>query len=491
MQKFKIKKYLFGLFIIIPIVGLSGYHAYQKSTPANVIFSEIGTYGATLTEQGFMPKEITIPIGSTIVFSTTLDKFFWPASNFHPSHAIYPEFDAKNPVPSGESWKFQFKEAGTWEYHDHLSPYFGGTIRVTDEINTTLKENLCENNKKQSACWRSLLFSQLKNNGIDTTFSILESLYKTELGFRETCHGITHDLGIESYQYFLKNKDLILTTKSSACAYGFYHGFMEALLTHTGDIQQAREFCLFIDKKITPDIPDATLQCFHGIGHGIIDMQVTFNGRQQDKEMLIKDALSFCESASRTDEELYRCASGIYNSVANIYILEKNWSLKQDEIISLCTHQPEKYKESCYGNMNSLMFRAADNNLGKSLIFINEIEEQYRESAVRYLSNLSVIYTILQDKDYDEEVGACRSLPDILYTACLEGLVHGLLEHGQPREEYKKVIDFCEAPILTMSETEKCFEYGLSNLGGWYLKEKSQEICNEIPETYKQYCKQV
>ena len=55
---------------------------------------------------------------------------FWPASNIHPTHMIYPEFDAKRPVASGKDWSFTFTKKGTWRYHDHLNPEATGTVVV-------------------------------------------------------------------------------------------------------------------------------------------------------------------------------------------------------------------------------------------------------------------------------------------------------------------------------------------------------------------------
>ena len=61
----------------------------------------------------FVPKVITVEVGVTVVFSNESDQPFWPASNIHPTHHIYPEFDAKGSVPPGESWTFTFDRPGT------------------------------------------------------------------------------------------------------------------------------------------------------------------------------------------------------------------------------------------------------------------------------------------------------------------------------------------------------------------------------------------
>jgi plastocyanin len=85
-----------------------------------------------LTEQGFMPQEVTIKKGGTVTFTTNNGKPFWPASDPHPSHSIYPEFDPRAPIAADSTWSFSFDKVGNWGYHDHLRSYYTGTIHVVE-----------------------------------------------------------------------------------------------------------------------------------------------------------------------------------------------------------------------------------------------------------------------------------------------------------------------------------------------------------------------
>ena len=87
-----------------------------------------------LTEDGFKPDTLTIAKGDTIEFSTERGTFFWPASDLHPTHLIYPEFDPKDAIPKDKTWSFRFEKTGSWKFHDHLAPYFTGTIIVEGGI---------------------------------------------------------------------------------------------------------------------------------------------------------------------------------------------------------------------------------------------------------------------------------------------------------------------------------------------------------------------
>lgn len=104
----------------------------QQNETQTASVAETGVvHEMVLGEDGYTPRDITITQGDTIEFSTNLDEPFWPASNVHPTHRIFSEFDPKEPVPASETWSFTFNRVGEWGYHDHLAPIHTGTITVT------------------------------------------------------------------------------------------------------------------------------------------------------------------------------------------------------------------------------------------------------------------------------------------------------------------------------------------------------------------------
>lgn len=83
-----------------------------------------------LTDEGFIPRDVHLVRGGTVTFTTERDTPFWPASDLHPSHGLYSEFDSLRPLRKGESWTFTFDKPGQWGFHDHLRSYFVGVIYV-------------------------------------------------------------------------------------------------------------------------------------------------------------------------------------------------------------------------------------------------------------------------------------------------------------------------------------------------------------------------
>lgn len=87
----------------------------------------------TLTDDGFSPAEVRIALHGTVTFRSERETPFWPASDLHPSHGLYSEFDPLRPLQQDEEWSFTFDRPGDWGFHDHLRSYFTGFIHVSDQ----------------------------------------------------------------------------------------------------------------------------------------------------------------------------------------------------------------------------------------------------------------------------------------------------------------------------------------------------------------------
>lgn len=85
------------------------------------------------TSAGFSPKTVTIKKGETVVFDNKTGKAASVASDEHPTHLLYPEFDQYKTAQRGKTeFRFTFTKSGTWNYHDHLNAGMVGTVVVTE-----------------------------------------------------------------------------------------------------------------------------------------------------------------------------------------------------------------------------------------------------------------------------------------------------------------------------------------------------------------------
>lgn len=111
-------KYLVVVGLVVLLIGV--WFSSQKC-PSSTI---------AITDQGFQPDTVTITPCTTVTFVNQTSDARWPASDIHPTHGIYPEFDPLEGIAPGQNWSFTFDKEGNWKFHDHLFPQFTGVIRV-------------------------------------------------------------------------------------------------------------------------------------------------------------------------------------------------------------------------------------------------------------------------------------------------------------------------------------------------------------------------
>ncbi len=129
MSKLKI---LIPLFLALPFLTLA-----HNGVEENFVIR--------MTSNGFEPKELKIVEGDEVIFINDSNKNRWPASNLHPTHGLYSEFDPQRGLSPGESWKFIFNRRGVWRMHDHLAPNLMGVITVVEDLNQNSDtENITE-----------------------------------------------------------------------------------------------------------------------------------------------------------------------------------------------------------------------------------------------------------------------------------------------------------------------------------------------------------
>ena len=116
------------------LLGASAYFWFADPSVSKVVepvdLRERAEVEVVLGEDGYVPAKLRISQGATVVFTSTQSWNFWPASNSHPAHDVYPEFDPERPLTPDEKWEFTFEREGTWGFHDHLRSYYNGIIYV-------------------------------------------------------------------------------------------------------------------------------------------------------------------------------------------------------------------------------------------------------------------------------------------------------------------------------------------------------------------------
>jgi len=450
-----------------------------------------------LRADGFYPETIAIQQGSTIIFSTTKTSPFWPASNLHPLHTIYPKLDSQRPLDQHESWSFRFDDIGKWEYHDHLNPTYTGRIIVVNEqikrVITSEYANDCADLpvKERQLCWKNLTVEILEKEGLEGGYKLLSDIYTSESEFPGFCHGITHILGEAAYHIFVETGEVPLSPETYYCSFGFYHAFIESNIVTTGDFKEVISLCSYVEGVLGKRAKDA---CYHGIGHGLTDgsNKETWG----DPQAFIKEALLLCEEIAENEYYISKCAAGVFNSLAIIFNRTKLYSqfnLKPDLVdpYKICREQEDEYfKIPCYQKMESTVLAFNNKDLSRSVAHAAKIKNDiHAAAATENLTWFSFWWKGVDSFDEERSIEFCRGLQDRLHLPCIRGFAAGLTEFSPPLKN-ERGIQFCQSKRLTEDEIEACLEGTIPYLQIVYSSDKVKEICSTaISAKYrKQYC---
>lgn len=349
-------------------------------------------------------------------------------------------------------------------------------------------EDNCQNLNSKSeklTCWEKLFDFTLKNKGIDQAFGIVERLYKEDPVFVSNCHDFVHLIGEKTYQLFSNKRDFSPSAKTSYCGYGFYHSFMESLLKDGGDLAKARQFCDYVDRKMSNQNTDVKGACYHGIGHGVADNHD--QKEWKDEKDLVESALTLCEKVAEDKVMLNRCSSGVFNVLAIAYISNR-LDIPADPLWFCHQQQNNIYKKTCYEEMNTALFVFSEKDFTKAASFLEKVEkDEFALSGIRSLAGVFGMSQV-QNNDFSKIINDCRKIQQRLTISCFKGYAAGLIEGGNPSKEYEKALEFCQDDLLKDEEKAACFEEVLRLSNIYYPREKQEKICNLVEDKYKKYC---
>ncbi len=500
----KRKSQLFTALFFVFIVPGGFFLAYQmRGDLVQSIIPSVGEHGVhrvELRENGFYPKELTIAKGDIVQFTTTRDKPFWPASNLHPTHTIYSEFDPREPIEPGRSWSFRFDRVGRWQYHDHLFANYTGKITVVDQEDRGKKAVLTATSHcvgvaigQKQQCWDEQLEVTLETQGLGAAFDLFGDLYRTEPSIPKACHGWGHILGEAAFDLYAEQKDFVLRDETSYCGYGFFHGFIEKLLQATGDITETRKFCDYISTKLGPRSGGAYINCIHGIGHGATAGASENPTLWKTFQDILNIGVQTCKQITDLPGELQACWEGVYNEFQQeINFRQYGFSIDfiKDDFFWVCREQEVKYQKACYFEFVGLLAEFSSRDFAKATsMIIDEISDLETAAYVMRKFSADFMQDDIVKPNYDDNVLACRRLPPSFYKPCFEGILIGFIAHGEPEKEYVKGLQFCRSQVLTKEDKDACYRTMVGQFRSYmYPEEKMLEVCREVEEEYKEYC---
>jgi len=452
MSKFKLGFLILLLFLIFIFL-----------VPA--VFAHSQTQVIEITENGFIPSEVTVDTNSTVFFLNKDNKNHWPASNTHPTHDLYPEFDPQKAIESGKSWAFKPKKTGEWKYHDHLNPHRGGTLKVLAEgvpsLSASYAPNWVQNliKKLTTSVVRIKSFfvpkfkidpanftklssgeqiTQLKkyadSKGAEQTWQFIKDTYKGQGGTL----GNVHDLAHLSGGLLFDKLDFNGITKCSAeFAFGCYHGFLDkAFAKNLDHLLDAQDACL----KLGTDGSGPVASCIHGIGHGVASFYSSSD---------LQKSLSSCRQLTAGREY---CFDGVFME----FVRSAPESFyKKDDPLYPCNELEQKfgpaYSISCGRNQPPLLmgrFKLGFEEVAK--ICLNSDSTSFKQACFDSLG-----FSLASSGDVDKIVSGCQKISDEQFLSrCIKAAAGELVFQDIPGWDQKS-----KAVCNSLSDAKECLTY--------------------------------
>ena len=332
--------------------------------------------------------------------------------------------------------------------------------------------------KKEGTCWESVIKQSLFVGGPKTAFSALKYLYEEEPEIRAECHDYAHYIGESSYELYKKSGAIGLAPEASYCGYGFYHGFIIAMMADGKEPFEVSRFCEDANSELSKDNPITRLDCYHGIGHGVTDYDFRNIPKIETAQILIESSTNLCKDVAPGEEELAWCADGVFHSVTEVPLQDLPKFIDKNAPLSFCEAQEKDFQGACYESLGFLLMQLTNNDFAEALSYSKGVDNPlYKANMIRLLSGYQA-YRTASDPDYIEDISSCRSLGSILFEECLKGLVEGSLDFGNPGDEYAALAKLCASEELSSQETDFCLSHAASHLGGTLGETKRDEFCD-------------
>lgn len=316
----------------------------------------------SITDNGFIPEEIKVEKGTSLIFRNDGQKQHWPASNFHPTHTLYPEqggcigskFDACRGLEPGEEYSFKFNVPGTWPVHDHIFPGLTMVIKVVERNDFGVKKSnffgeisdkpLPEEFRNSDYLMQRKVIEKLIKDDPVYAWDYLKRAFLVNGEVVGNAHEFAHTIGNAIYKQMGLDG---ITSCDATFAYGCYHGVTEDLLRVEGtdSILKTQKRCLEI---YPPKVNNLYTGCIHGMGHGLLTREELNVGRAlRDCDLLDKQYRNYCYD-------------GVFMENG---FLEPNRKFDSESFWNFCTELNDAYQYNCGRYQAQILLSVFGNNI--------------------------------------------------------------------------------------------------------------------------------
>ena len=357
------------------------------------------------------------------------------------------------------------------------------------------------NNASHIDCWYDLIHDTFTESGLQSAMRAFMYIYETQPEFASTgCHRHAHRVGDAVYyeQYVpVQSLDAInFPQETTACGYGFFHGFIEHLIQDHPTSEFITDTCQHLTDRLADRMGDIRITCYHGAGHGLMLAQAEMVSRSEWGQVLsfVQVPLLQCEALPEANEsEIEECKEGVFNILVDwMEIDDYGFTYDTESPFAVCDQFKQKHQKACYYEMaQKIAGLVSDSDPVEIAEFISSVESDELRKMSFTVAVAGVMQSVaaLGPDGYMPVLERCVLLSDDLLGACLRSVANGLFEHGSPQEEYKEAVGFCHSPIVqATSVSEVCWRTVGAKLYRFYPSNKREDICRSFPLVYRHYC---
>ena len=157
----------------------------------------------------------------------------------------------------------------------------------------------------------------------------------------------------------------------------------------------------------------------------------------------------------------------------------------------LCEKVDSKWRKACYYELGMKLEPVIGDSPQKAAEYVMDIQDR----DIRTMTFGVMVAGMMQRRapldEFDVIIQECMQISDLdLFEHCVVSSANGMMEHGSPGQEYKKVVSLCATEGLeNRSGTRLCYTALARRLSRFYTQDKKMSICEEFPQEYRETCK--
>lgn len=348
-------------------------------------------------------------------------------------------------------------------------------------------------------CVMGVIQKELQIGGVNAGVETFAAAYRRYENFADSgCHTWAHRVGdFTYYELYWGNQnldDLNFPQETTACGYGFFHGFLEHDIQDHPTAEYITKTCDYLTNRLGDRMRDIELICYHAGGHGLMvahSMNVPQKSRGDVMAYVGKPAEQCAALPKANATDIEQCYEGIFNILVN-FMTDETYGFSYDKKrpFAICSRVPAAVEKACIYEMAQKIDSASDYDVLKMIDLVSVIKDTDNRFLAFEVGMGGFIQQSISAEGYKPAYAQCERIVDgPYYESCVRSIVWALFEHGDPQREYLKPLQFCADPSIEVhGKTTFCYERVADSLPRFYEPSKIASICAEFPVAYRSAC---